>query len=354
MILQRYILRELILNFLFAFVVVMTLGLVGMTFQGLSTFEGLGLALMLRLIPIAAGSLAPWALLLSSCAAATLVYGRLAAENEINAMRMSGIHANRMLAPAVLFGLLLTAASYGVNEYAAPAAHYSRRLLVRESILSVLQVPPPGRQRFVLGRFTLSYADYQNGRMERPYLLAFGDKGIQAEYRAVSGTVVVDPEKPPRIVLSRCSYTQYDPMGNKTELSADSDLSIPLDIEDITRAVKRPPDMQQDEILAVAREARDPRQRTVALTAWHTRYARSAAPMALILVAVPIGIFVKRASRMAGLGAALPPLLIYFVLFFLFQGMGEKARISPAIAAWAPDAILALVAAALAAGVYRR
>lgn len=354
MILQRYILKELLLNFAFAFVVVMALGLVGMTFQGLSAFEGLGPGLLLQLIPIAAGSLAPWALLLASGAAATLVYGRLAAENEIDAMRMSGLHANRMLAPAILFGLLLTAAGYGVNEYAAPAAHYSRRLLVRESILSVLQVPPPGRQRFVLGRFTLSYADYRNGRMERPYLIAFAEGGIQAEYRAVSGAVLVEPDKPPRIVLSRCSYTHFDPKGNKTEGSAESDLTIPLEIEDITRAVKRPPDMRQQEILALARETRDPRQRAVALTAWHTRFARSAAPMALILVAVPIGIFVKRASRMAGLGAALPPLLTYFVLFFVFQGMGEKGRIHPAVAAWAPDAVLALAAAVLAGRVYRQ
>jgi lipopolysaccharide export system permease protein len=354
MILQRYIMKELTLNFVFAFIVVMTLGLVGMTFQGLSAFEGLGAGLLLQLIPIAAGSLAPWALLLASCASATLVYGRLAAENEIDAMRMSGIHANRMLAPAILFGLLLTAAGYAVNEYAAPAAHYSRRLLVRESILSVLQIPPPGRQRFVLGRFTLSYADYRNGRMDRPYLLSFAEQGIQAEYRAVGGSVLVEPDKPPRIVLSRCSYIHYDAKGNKTEGFADSDLAIPLQIEDITRAVKRPPDMRQDEIWAAAQQAREPRQRAVALTAYHTRYARSTAPMALLLVSVPIGIFVKRASRMAGLGAALPPLLIYFVLLFLFQGMGEQGRIPPVVAAWAPEAGLMILAAILSAGVYRK
>jgi len=353
-ILQRYILRELFLNFLFAFAVIMALGLVGMTFQGLRTFEGLGPKFLLQLVPIAAGTLAPWALLLASCAAATLVYGRLAAENEINAMRMSGIHANRMMAPAVLFGLLLAFAGYAINEYAAPAAHYSHRLLARESILSLLRLPPPGRQRFALGSHTLSYADYQNGRMDRPYLLSFAPGGLQAEYRAVSGTVLVEAGKPPTIVLSRCSYTRYGPKGDRTEFTADSDISIPLEIEDITRADRRAPDMGREELLETARRTKVPKVRAVALTAYHTRYARALAPMALILVAVPIGIFVKRASRMAGLGAALPPLLVYFVLFFLFQGMGEQGRLHPAAAAWTPDAVLAALAVLLTAGVYRR
>ncbi len=354
MILQRYILKDLLLNFLFSFVVVMSLGLVGMIFQGLRAFEGLGLDLLTRLTPIAAGSLAPWALLLSSCAATTLVYGRLAAENEINAMRMSGIHANRMMAPAFLFCLLLSAASYALNEYAAPAAHFGRRLLVRETVLTILRLPPPGRQRFTLGKYTLSYADYQNGRMERPYLLAFGPGGLEAEYRAVSGTVAVEPGKEPRIVLSRCSYTRHDEKGNKIEGTADSDLTIPLEIEDITRADKRPDDMSQEELRDLARQTPEPKRRAAALTAYHTRYARALAPMFLVLVSVPIGIFVKRASRMAGLGAALPPLIVYFISFFLFQGMGEKNRLDPVLSAWAPDAILLALAAVLIVGVYRK
>ncbi len=354
MILQRYILKELLLNFLFAFAVVMALGLVGMIFQELRAFEGLGVALLGQLIPIAAGSLAPWALLLASCASATLVYGRLAAENEIDAMRMSGIHANRMLAPAALFGLLLAAASHGLNEHAAPAAHYGRRTILRESILTVLRLPPPGRQRFSLGTYRLSYADYQNGRMDRPYLLSFGAGVLQAEYRAISGAAVVEPGKPPRLVLSSCSSTHYDPKGNKVEVTTKSDVTIWLDIEEITRTDKRPPDMNRDELWEEARRSPDPRRRMIALTEFHTRYARAAAPLALVLVAVPIGVFVKRASRMAGLGAALPPLLVYFVAFFVCQAAGEKGRLAPLAAAWAPDAILLALALALSRGVYRK
>ena len=62
---------------------------------------------------------------------------------------------------------------------------------------------------------------------------------------------------------------------------------------------------------------------------------------------VPIGIFVRKGSRLAGLGAAVPPLLVYFVAFLVFRGMGEQGTVSPLVAAWAPDAILAVAAAVL-------
>ncbi len=210
------------------------------------------------------------------------------------------------------------------------------------------------RQRFTLGRYTLSYADYRDGRMDRPYLLSLGQQGIEAEYRAVSGAIRIESGGPPSIILSRCSYTRHDPKGNKTEATAESDITIPLEIEDILRADRRAPDMSSRELRETAERSADPKYRAVALTAFHTRRARAAAPLALVLVAAPIGILVKRASRMAGLGAALPPLLIYFVTFFVSQGMGEKGRLDPAAAAWAPDAVLLALAAVLLSGVYRK
>ena len=53
----------------------------------------------------------------------------------------------------------------------------------------------------------------------------------------------------------------------------------------------------------------------------------------------------RKGSRLAGLGASLPPLLLYFIAFFVTQGMGERGRLPAVAAAWLPDALLALLAA---------
>ena len=66
-----------------------------------------------------------------------------------------------------------------------------------------------------------------------------------------------------------------------------------------------------------------------------------------MLVGTPIGIFVRKGSRLAGLGAAVPPLLVYFVSFLVFKGMGEQGQVNPVAAAWAPNLILATAASVL-------
>ena len=107
MILQRYILKQLLLTFVFTISAIMAVSLLGTMFQVFRTIEGMGFDPFLKMAPLSAGYVAPWALLIAACTSTTLVYARLTSDNEIDAMRMSGIHSGRILAPAFLFGLLL-------------------------------------------------------------------------------------------------------------------------------------------------------------------------------------------------------------------------------------------------------
>ena len=210
MILQRYILKELWQHFLFTFAAVLGVSLLGTTFQVFRAFEGLGLVLIVKVAPLAAGYVAPWALLVASATAGTLVYGRMSAENEITAMRAFGIGSFRILAPALLFGLALAASGYVLAEHVVPACRHHRRLLIRESVLEVLRMPPPGIQRFNIGAYRLSYVDFKDGRLEKPSLLRFEGERLLIEYHAPSGQIRIDGDAV-TIVMSRPRYTQFDP-----------------------------------------------------------------------------------------------------------------------------------------------
>src|SRR6185295_16838716 len=97
MILQRYIFRELLASFVFAFCTVLTILMIGMVFQIYRAFPGLGVELVGKALPVAIGTMAGWVMLVASCTSCTLVYARLAAENEITAMRTCGIHIWRVI-----------------------------------------------------------------------------------------------------------------------------------------------------------------------------------------------------------------------------------------------------------------
>jgi lipopolysaccharide export LptBFGC system permease protein LptF len=356
-ILQRYILRELVVSFILAFLAVTAVCLVGMMFQVFRNFAGLGLGVLVRMLPLTIGYVAPWALLVASATATTLVYGRLGAENEIDAMRMNGVHAGRFLAPAVLFGLLLSLGGWGIIEHANPAARYERKASIKESTLLLLRALPRGNKTFEIGRFELSYTDCADNRMERPSLLRYEgskqDRRLAMEYYAPEGRVAFEGAVP-RVILVKPRYTQHDPDGTVHHLRAESDLSIPVEIQDLAPPEKNQDEKGVEELWEDATWAARGHIRNRALTTIHARYAQALAPLLLVLVSVPIGTFVRRGSRLAGLGASLPALLVYIVAFFLFKGMGDKGRLAPALAGWAADAVVGAAAAVLLGRMYRR
>lgn len=355
MILQRYIFRQLVVMFLSLFVVCMAVCLVGMTFKLFRHIQVIDIEWLGRMSILAAGYVAPLVLVFSCCPATTLVYGRLAAENEIDAMRMTGLHANRFLAPAVLFGILLVVAAYVILEYANPAARNGQRKARRETALFLLKLPSSGKNlRIRLGRYyLLSYMDYRDGRMMGIDLTRRGPDGLEEEYQAVSGYAVIEEGEVPRIYLSKPSITRYTE-GREVRLTWENDYPIPLDIGDLSGGPKRPEGLTREELKTALIHERNPRKRSEIQTIYYTRFAQSLAPLLLVLSSVPVGVFVKKASRLAGLGAALPPLLIYLVTFFVCKGMGEKGLLDPFVAAFLPDAVLAVMATVLLSLVYRK
>jgi lipopolysaccharide export LptBFGC system permease protein LptF len=351
-ILQRYILRELIGSFLFAFCAILAVCLIGTMFQVVRAFPGLGLDLVAKAMPLTVGSLATWVILVGACTSSTLVYARLAAENEITAMRACGIHAWRIVAPAVLLGLLLVGAAYPLNEFVVPTARHKKRLSFREATLYALKYPPAGSQDFKVGLMRITYMDYLDGRMVGPTVSKYALARKSQEHKLVmecfapSGSIVVQDNQL-RIVMTRPYGREMNEKGQMEEFSAGNDVTIDIPPEEIDNLPRQLPDKPSQELWELYFKSIDQELRGQILLILHTRYSASLAPLLLVLVSMPIGILVQRGSRLAGLGAALPPLLLYFVLYFVFQGLGDKNRVSPLLAAYAPDLFLGALSSVL-------
>lgn len=358
MILQRYILRELAASFAFAFFTVLAVCLVGTTFQVFRTFPGIGLAILSKALPLATGAMASWVTLVASCTSSTLVYARLAAENEITAMRTCGIHTGRIVAPAILLGLLLVGASYPLNEFVVPWTRQTQKQILRDSTVVALNKPPPGNQDFKIGNWRITYTDYQEGRMIRPTITQFTITPLKQlklvrDYYAKSGSIHMDGGQL-RIMLDQPRCWEAKAGGGEAVSSAEDKVTIEIPPEDFDKSAPSLVDLPASTLLERAYRSADPSVRNPILMILYTRYAASLAPLLFMLVGMPIGILVRRGSRLAGLGAALPPLLIYFVSYFMFQGLGDKNRVSPLVAAYVPDLFLGTLAMALQWTISRR
>jgi lipopolysaccharide export LptBFGC system permease protein LptF len=313
--------------------------------------------LLVRTGSIAFAYATPWALLIACTVAATLTYGRLAADNEIDAIRTSGVHLNTVVMPGVLFALVVTGLSLVIYQEILPRALFARRNLLRELAVTVLHNPPPGRQSFRLGdRVTLAYQDARDGRIFMPVLDLYDKEGDhEATLSGLEARAVFAPGEPPVVTLLEGEFRRYGPNGSLTAVGTfNGEHSFPLPIDPTIPKPQASGDMTMEQLEEHIAPGHPGWGDARAVTEYYSRFGRSVGPVALILMAIPLGMFVRKGSRLAGLGMALPPLLGYIVLMLLFEGFGRRGRIPPLVAGTAASLSLLLLSAALLVRAYRR
>ncbi len=135
---DRYILRQLIsVTFLGVLSLTMLL-LLGQLFKQLHELlvesgapPSIVFDFILQIIPFSLTFSVPWGFL----TAVLLVYGRLAADNELTSMRMAGLSLWRLSAPAIGMGLALTSLCYYINIEVAPRGKDAMSELVMKAAM---------------------------------------------------------------------------------------------------------------------------------------------------------------------------------------------------------------------------
>ncbi len=129
--LPRYIARELVLPFVYSLLIIVFILFINFFLRAIDRFLGKGLDiftileyLFLNLAWIVALAV-PMAILISTL----MAFGRLSEDNEINAMRSSGISFLTILYPALLFGAGVCALLIVFNTSILPEMNFHARLL---------------------------------------------------------------------------------------------------------------------------------------------------------------------------------------------------------------------------------
>lgn len=122
--LQRYIFRELFKVFVLAtagLTLMLTLGMILQPIQKFGVGPGQVVVLLGYFIPVSMTFVLPMGALFAS----TLVYGRFAADNELDACRASGISMNMLIYPGLVLAVVVSAATLILSFWVVPS--YVRR-----------------------------------------------------------------------------------------------------------------------------------------------------------------------------------------------------------------------------------
>src|SRR5207253_6241849 len=91
--------------------------------------QGLGPMEILEIIPFLIPSTLPYTIPATTLFATCVVYGRLAADNEILALRAAGVNLMKVVTPALVLGTAMSVLTMGLYYRIIPYSHYLMRTI---------------------------------------------------------------------------------------------------------------------------------------------------------------------------------------------------------------------------------
>ncbi len=358
---QRAILLELATLFLLALLVTTAVMFAGLTFQVMGNTQGMEvrflLALLPPLLPLALAYAIPYAFLLS----VSLVYGRMAADRELIALRISGVHPRVIVMPAVALGAVLSLATFACTGWLVPeSAHVMRRQ--RENLVDLFLGQLAGADRTVtLQKFRLSFGSYEPA--ERPGGLGtFRD--FELDRRSRQGELLqklLGPEARFRrhggelqILADQAYAFGEDPAGGakvtggpaRLEVGHVEALGATAEFNDVLgreRFEAKAKDLSLTDLLyLVGRGDTVTTRHARTSTELHGRLAAAFAPLVFGLMAAAVCLHLSpRSLRLLGfLLAFLPALLVHFPLLVAGKSLAIGGTLPAWLGMWGGDLVL--------------
>jgi lipopolysaccharide export system permease protein len=389
-ILQRMILWELVKVFVVALVgitgILLMAGIIAEASQ-----QGLGPGQVLAAIPLLIPSTLPYTIPATTLFATCVVYGRLAADNEVLAIKSAGVNVLAVVKPGILLGLVMSAATMGLYWSAIPRTHRLLRALIfedaRELLYTLLKkhgtIRQPGQP------YALFVEDVRGERLVSPVIKHKDEQGkIDLAASAHDGDLRVDPGSNTLLLrMKNCTATFADGTGAFFE---EHTWEWPLPREFAGEGDQRPRDLTWEEIRQHRDETEDACDSTLR-TLFHAtiqflwgdppgdaskrlrqltervqthrrqlvaldvevlmRPAVSVGCLIFILVGCPVGILLSRSDYLSSfIICFLPIVFVYYPLLLCGTGMAKEGRLSPVPLVWAANAVVAVVGL----GLFRR
>ena len=343
-ILDRYIIMEMLGPFAFAFVAITLLLTVNMLYLAADFIFGKGIPidLTLRWLVLQVPALMYLILPFATLCGVMLGFGRLAGDNELTALRTSGVPLHRIALPGYVIGFVTFALAFLVNENLAPPSQRQADVVFRQiayhssqPIISPNQIirTTNGSQQYTL---FVGSVDTGTGLMHNIQIFV-----NQAGYYPVVWTASTGRQLNGKIVLYDGveSHTDKDGMVNGQQHF--KEMAIPLgDTSALYGGSLTAFEMNSKELkLQVAAEkssGEDARQDEMVL---QEKYAMPAASLIAVIVALPLAARFGRHGRAVGALITIAAMVIYYLIMAALNAMGKNGIISTTLAAWLPNLV---------------
>jgi lipopolysaccharide export system permease protein len=393
-ILKRYVLGEVLRAFLLALLTMTAIFVLFMVAAEAMRSKLLSPSDVLELVPYVVPSTLPYTMPVSLLFAVTVVYGRIAGDNEVIAVKAAGLNVvTTLILPSILLATVLSAFLFHVSRGWIPRSAHKAKLVLFKNVEDTFYKFLKRDRQFDNQNwpFLIKVSDVEGRTMIDPMFKKRArskdnSETFSATIQAKTAELRFDPAaKLVRVHLDQAEMQNYG-KDDEVMLIDNNTLEIPMPSESkfiMQKAIQECPNDEIDEELATARKsiANDRlreaitvgfqfasgrfdtirldkiqqavddhafwKSRTQALdTEKQLRMSMACGSLLFVLLGAPVGIlFAKRDFLSAFMTCFLPIIGAYYPFMLLGVNLGKEGQLAPEIALWIGNGILAIGAA---------
>jgi lipopolysaccharide export system permease protein len=390
-ILHRTILWELTRIFLLALVgITTTLLMAGLVAE--ATQHGLSPGQILAVIPLIIPSTLPYTIPATTLFATCVVYGRLAHDNEILALKSAGVNILRVVWPAVVLGLVMTGVTATLYYHVIPATHHAMRTLFLRDVEDFLyaMLKREGSLKHPKLNYVMIVKRVQGRKLIDAYFMRRDpkrDNKFDIIAHAREAELMVDLHRRQILVhMRQCTITSGE-MDRGNAIVQDKVWPVDLPSDFGTDRKTRPDDMVWEEIDENLRELTREREKyeaEIALVSGRLALYKAPDEMAkhlanlrnlkrmkdleilnlqvekqkrpalalgclcFVLVGCPVGIWFSRSDYLSAfITCFLPIVVVYYPLLLCGMNLAKASQLPMEVGIWGANALMGLIALVL-------
>lgn len=315
-----------------------------------------------------------FALPMGMMTAALLVFGRFSADQELTAVRSSGISLVSLVSPILVLSLLVCGLSAWINMEIAPRCRVAYKGIVDTMLRQVTHAALPEGRYVKNGDYSFFIGGIDGEQLRDVYIFHvdsnhFTDLSIQAEYgreTTTNGHMIVKLFNANKLERNSDGSWVNGAGGEmtmdrlltdtdtKTESVAISDMTfgqLREQLRNVEASFSLPsgPGVTHAELLDQKRKLENMKSGATMpiLVQIHRQVASSFASFGFTLVGIPLGIRAHRRETNMGVAMALLLVLVYYSFMILGQSLQTHAELAPYLILWIPNFIFQTVGAVM-------
>ena len=357
-ILDTYILGEILGPFVFAFIAFFLFWGFNIFFLA-AKYILVGNApffLVMRFVLFRVPQSIPMAFPFATIFATLLGVGRLMADNEVTAIRTSGVSLWRFTLTPLIFGFCVFISTWAMNEYVAPKSVDISTRTFYQIIYHTASLPiepqmfrkdPDTNNEFFVSNVAPDGHTMEGVQIFKPGRTGYWNETIQAKTAHVEGAT---------LVLTDAIMTFYNADGYMTSQSKTPEFRIGLPLGESAAQF-----LSTQNSDAYTMNSKQLSQQVSALRSQGVggealgnlelsladKFAFPFSAVVSVLIALPMAIRFGKKGRAMGMALAIVAFFIYYVMIEAAAAFGSTGRMNPYVAAWLPNVLFGVAGLAL-------